>query len=607
MDNFGFVRVAAAVPSVYTGNGDRCAASVINLIDEAVGQHADIIVFPELTLVGSTCGSLLKSSLLLEQSEQALESVIEATSFLDITIVLGLTVRIKSVIRNVAAVIRKGIISGVYCPDVENQYITLNGQEVQVGPDMIFKSGYVSFAIAHGKQANPESKYILRRKYREAGAQILLCMASVPEYVGGEENLCSAIKYISKSNSMAVVYAGAGQGESDTDFYYAGHAIIAENGVILGEDGNCGTDLLQINDIDVELLDNRYVSEEENNSLLSVDLNSAPQVNDGLLLRFTDPAPFSTMFGNTLEAFDIQAGALAARMRHIGAQKAVIGVSGGLDSTLALLVAARAFDMLGLDRSGIIGVTMPGFGTSGRTLDNAITMMEQLDVTTRTIDITESVREHFAAIDHDENVHNVVYENSQARERTQILMDLSNQYGAFVIGTGDLSELALGWCTYNGDQMSMYGVNGSIPKTVIPSILKAACVNYFPDQKLRDCIGDVIDTPVSPELLPPDSNGDIAQKTQDVIGPYVLHDFFLYHILYSGFAIDKIERLAIAAFETRYDPDTVDKWLKVFVKRFFAQQFKRSCMPDGVAVSPVSLSPRGVWNMPSTIDSANFF
>lgn len=607
MDNFGFARIAAAVPSVYAGNGERCAAAVINLIDEAVAQHVDIVVFPELTLVGSTCGTLLKSSLLLDQSEQALEAVCEGTQYVDMTVVLGLTVRIKSVIRNVAAVIRKGVIQGLYCPDVENQYIKLNEQIVQAGNNLIFNSGNVSFAIALGQQANPQSKSILQRSYREAGAQVLLCMASTPEFVGAEDNLCAAIKYISKANSMAVVYAGAGQGESDTDYYYAGHAIVAENGVILGMDGSCGTDLLQINDVDIELLNNIYAAPEDNNSVAVIDINDEQQENSGYLMRFVDSAPFSTMFGNPLNAFDIQAGALAARMRHINAEKVVIGVSGGLDSTLALLVAVRAFDMLGLERSGIIGVTMPGFGTSDRTLDNAVLMMEKLNVTLRTIDITSSVREHFATIGHDENVHNVVYENSQARERTQILMDLSNQYGAFVIGTGDLSELALGWCTYNGDQMSMYGVNGSIPKTVIPAILKAACSNYFPGKELSDCIYDVIDTPVSPELLPSDSEGQIAQKTQDIIGPYALHDFFLYHVLYSGFAIDKIERLAIVAFENQFAPAEIDKWLKVFVKRFFAQQFKRSCMPDGVSVSPISLSPRGAWNMPSTIDSVNFF
>lgn len=607
MDNFGFVRIAAAVPSVYTGNGERCAAAVINLIDEAVAQHADIIVFPELTLVGSTCGTLLNSSLLLEQSEQALESVCNATSYLDITVVIGTTARIKSVIRNVAAVIRKGVIYGMYCPDVENQAVSINNHDVYVGKNLIFNLDYACFAIALGKQADPRSKWILQRSYREAGAQILLCMASLPEFVGAEEQLCSAIKHISKANSMAVVYAGAGQGESDTDHYYAGHAIVAENGVILGIDGNCETDFLQINDIDIELLNNICANLEDNNSQTIVNLDAGTQNNAACLLRFVDSTPFSTMFGNPLNAFDIQAGALASRMRHVNAEKVIIGVSGGLDSTLALLVAVRAFDILGLEHSGVIGVTMPGFGTSDRTLDNAVTMMELLKVTSKTIDITSSVREHFATIGHDENVHNVVYENSQARERTQILMDLSNQYNAFVVGTGDLSELALGWCTYNGDHMSMYGVNGSIPKTVIPAIIKVACSNYFPGAELNDCIYDVIDTPVSPELLPSGTDGSILQKTQDIVGPYLLHDFFLYHVMYSRFAMDKIERLAIVAFENQFSPAEIDKWLKVFVKRFFAQQFKRSCMPDGVAVSPISLSPRGTWNMPSTIDSTNLF
>lgn len=612
MENFGFIRVASAVPAVSLGNGALCADAVIELVRQAQEQNADLVVFPELCLSGSTCGNLLNTSLLEKQSVDALNSVLVSTRTLDITIVVGMLLRVGPSFQSVAAVCRKGSVIGIHCPAVPQSKVSLLGKNVTVGNNLLFKIGDAGFAVVCGPEANPGNKYILQGDYRENGAQILLCMASAPEYAGSFSALCNALKYVSKANGMACVYAGAGSGESDTDALYAGHAVIAENGVVLGED--CGADmensLLQINDIDIELLDNRFAVENGNKPLAAtmtvLDTVAEPSDTTGNLLRIVDAAPFTTLFGDAVEAFDIQAGGLAARMRHIKATKVVLGVSGGLDSTLALLVAARAFDIMGLDRSGIIGVTMPGFGTSDRTRSNASLMMELLGVSIRQIDITESVREHFAAIGHDENNHNVVYENAQARERTQILMDISNQCGAFVLGTGDLSELALGWCTYNGDQMSMYGVNGSVPKTVIPNILRAALCAYFTQDGLRQCLEDVISTPVSPELLPTDQNGEITQKTQDLIGPYVLHDFFLYHLLYSGFDKNKIEYLANIAFESEYDSETIKQWLDKFFKRFFSQQFKRSCMPDGVAVTSLSLSPRGAWNMPSTIDASNF-
>ena len=447
-----------------------------------------------------------------------------------------------------------------------------------------------------------------------AGADIVFNLSASDELIGKHDYLKSLLAQQSARTITGYVYSGCGFGESTQDVVYGGNAIIYENGHLLCEAERFSLQpQMMTTQIDVELLRNErrsnstYVNAQRGHKARIIDALGNVRERSFRLERYVDPHPFipkdEDMARSCEEIFNIQVCGLAKRMVHTRSQKVVIGISGGLDSTLALMVCVRTFDKLGLDRKGIVGITMPGFGTTDFTYHNALALMNLLGITQREISIAKAVRQHFEDIGHDEANHDVTYENSQARERTQILMDVANQVGGMVIGTGDLSELALGWATYNGDHMSMYGVNGSVPKTLIQHLIRYE-ITRTTDRQLAETLRNVIETPISPELTPADENGQIKQKTEDLVGPYELHDFFIYHFLRHGFAPDKILALAIHAFQSSFDEATIRKWLQTFLRRFFAQQFKRSCLPDGPKVGSVSLSPRGDWRMPSDACSA---
>ena len=662
---FGFIRVAAATPRVKVADVDANVEEICRMAEIAENEQVSILAFPELSVTGYSCGDLFAQELLVSRAEEGVKRLKTFSRGKSLTLVVGVPVRVRGSLYNCAAVIQngslKGIVPKIYLPTYNEFYesrwfssgcdflsdtlsaygriednakdcsspaagaeISYAGHKVNVYPNMLFNVGRATFAIEICEDLwtpiPPSSHHAL------AGAQIIVNLSASNEVLMKHQYRKQLISQQSARTISAYVYSSCGYGESTQDVVYAGSSLIYENGSLMAENKRFSLESGMIcADIDIDKLS---VLRQKESTFHSV----APDgTGDGLdarryftvasgdgaatdfekcLRRHIDPHPFVP--GNAAERdercreiTDIQVIGLATRLAHIHSQTAVIGISGGLDSTLALIVTVLAFDKLGWDRKRIIGITMPGLGTTTRTHSNASDLMAALDVTSLEIPIGKAVAQHFSDIGQNPEVQDVTYENSQARERTQILMDVANKENGIVVGTGDLSELALGWATYNGDHMSMYAVNASIPKTLVRYLVGWAAENHFESdvadckRSVREILMDIIDTPVSPELKPADSEGNITQKTEDLVGPYELHDFFLYHIFRFGARPSKVYFLARKAFEGVYDDATILKWLNTFIRRFFAQQFKRSCLPDCPKVGSVSLSPRGDWRMPS--------
>lgn len=634
----GFIKVAAAIPSVKVADCSYNVQQIESLIAMAEGKGVEVIVFPELCITGYTCQDLFKQTLLLEQAETSVLMLLDFTRKLDIISIVGVPVVVGDLLLNCAAVIQKGDLLGLvpktYLPnysefyekrwfassqDLQPSEIRFAGNKIVVTPQpTLFRTcdgAMFGVEICEDVWAPvpPSCNLAL------SGADIIFNLSASDELIGKHDYLKGLLAQQSARMISGYVYSGCGFGESTQDVVYGGNAIAYENGQLLAESERFALDAqLIITQIDVEKIRNErrtnstYINAQRGHDSRIVNAHTV-MPRDFELIRDVDPHPFipktDDMEKSCDEIFSIQVAGLTKRLVHTGCKTVVVGISGGLDSTLALLVCVRTFDKLQLSRKGIVGVTMPGFGTTDRTYNNAVNLMKSLGITLREISIADAVKQHFNDIGHDINVHDVTYENSQARERTQILMDLSNQLGALVIGTGDLSELALGWATYNGDHMSMYGVNAGVPKTLIKYLVKFVAMSEDSDET-RSILLDIIDTPISPELIPADEAGNITQKTEDLVGPYELHDFFLYHIIRFGYRPSKIFMLARKAFDGSnpeapfYDDETIKKWLTIFLRRFFNQQFKRSCLPDGPKVGSVSLSPRGDWRMPSDASSA---
>lgn len=619
----GFIKVAAATPLIRVADCEYNADQVIAQINEAAKKCVKLVIFPELCLTGYTCGELFLQETLLEGAKRALCKVADATKSKDITAVVGLPLMRGHKLYNVAAVVSGGKVIGfvpkknlpTYSEFYEARHfnpgndiptdLEWDGEMVPFGMNLIFKCRQMkdfSFALEICEDlwvaAPPSIRHALH------GAMLIANLSASDEITGKDIYRRELVCGQSGRLVCAYIYADAGEGESTTDLVFAGHNLIAENGALLRQSKRFETGVITA-DVDVQKLSaerRRMTTFQEvwDDTYMEVYFDCA--VEETKLERYVDPAPFvpsneADRARRCEEILTIQAMGLKKRIVHTHCQSAVIGISGGLDSTLALLVAARAFDMAGIGREHILAVTMPCFGTTNRTYQNACDLVHHLGGTLREVDIKNAVNQHFSDIGHDPESHDVTYENCQARERTQVLMDLANASGGMVIGTGDLSELALGWATYNGDHMSMYAVNASIPKTLVRHL-----VRYYSDtcgnQALSEVLLDILDTPVSPELIPP-KDGEISQKTEDIVGPYELHDFYLYHILRFGCRPAKVYRLAKRAFEGVYDDDTIYKWLEKFYWRFFSQQFKRSCLPDGPKVGTVAVSPRGDLRMPS--------
>lgn len=643
MDQFGYIRVAAAFPKVALADPETNATRISDQIETLAQKGARLIVFPELCMTGYTCGDLFNQHILLEDAMRRLDLLCDTTRRCECTAIVGIPVRFRGRLYNCAAVIQYGEILGIvpksYIPNYDEFYekrwfssgrdidlpydkpyniIRISGHDVPFGLNILFRIDEAVFGVEICEDMwvpNPPSTELT-----VAGADIIANLSATNEVIGKHDFLLSLIKERSSRCRCGYIYSSAGAGESSTDLVYSGNAIIAEEGTILAQSPRFQRkDGYVIADIDIAKIRNnrqRQSSFGQNDFVLPVlgSRETKGKNSDGTLLRHIAPYPFVPSDGSKLrqqcdEITSIQAWGLEQRLEATHCRNLVIGISGGLDSTLALLVAVKAFDNLGLDRKGILGVTMPGFGTSDRTHDNAVDLMESMGISHTEISIAPAVTQHFQDIGQSKDVHDATYENSQARERTQLLMDLANKTGGMVLGTGDLSELALGWCTYNGDHMSMYGVNASVPKTLVRHLVSHLASDY--DEKTRAILKDIVDTPISPELVPTDSEGKIAQKTEDLVGPYDLHDFFIYHIIHDGFTPSKTYMLACSAFaegpyddgRPEYSRETIKKWLVTFLRRFFNQQFKRSCMPDGPKVGPVSFSPRGDWRMPSDASS----
>ena len=629
----GFVKVAAAIPAVKVADVMYNVQEIERLIAMADAEHVEVVAFPELAITGYTCQDLFRERLLLDKAEEGLLRLIDFTRKLDVIAVVGMPVEVGSLLLNCAVVIQQGCILAVvpktYLPNYGEFYekrwfasardlnpasIYLAGSPVEISnePVIIRTSDGVCLGIEICEDVwapIPPSNNLTM-----AGADIILNLSASDELIGKHKYLCSLIAQQSARTICGYVYSSCGFGESTQDVVYGGNAMIFENGIQLVEgDRFSFQPQLQTAQIDVERLrterraNSTFKTAQRNGHARRVDAKLPLEQHPFTLERTVAPHPFipadNDMADTCEEILNIQTAGLAKRLVHTNCQHVVVGISGGLDSTLALLVCARTFDKLGYDRKGIVGVTMPGFGTSDRTHDNATSLMQSLGISQMEISIAKAVKQHFEDIGHDISNHDVTYENSQARERTQILMDLSNKLSALVVGTGDLSELALGWATYNGDHMSMYGLNAGIPKTLIQYLIRY--IAALPKSSAeRDVLIDIVNTPISPELTPADAQGNIQQKTEDLVGPYELHDFFLYYMLRFGFSPIKIMLLAEKAFGNSYDKATIKKWLTTFCRRFFAQQFKRSCLPDGPKVGSISLSPRGDWRMPSDASSA---
>lgn len=632
---FSLFRVAAAAPKVKVADVAFLQEQMIQLMDEARKNLASLLVFPELSLSSYTCGDLFFQTPLLSQCQTALAQLLEHSKGSDMITVVGMPLAVKNALYNCAVFLQDGILLGVvpktHIPNYQEFYekrwfasgtqcqetsVLLCGQTVPFGTDLLFTDAAhpeltIGAEICEDLWAPiPPSSYQALQ-----GATVLVNLSASNELATKPGYRRQLVTHQSASTVSAYVYASAALGESTQDTVFSGHCLIAENGTLLAESQRFQQEnQLLLADVDLELLAN---DRRKNTSFSQPEQTLPParyisfsqaETTPDVCLRTVSPHPFIPKEDQNLQSrcediFRIQVAGLAKRFLHTRAKTMVLGISGGLDSTLALLVAAKACDFIGVDRSVILGVTMPGFGTTDRTYQNALALMDALGVTKREISIADAALQHFKDIGHDPDIHDVTYENTQARERTQILMDLANCNGGFVIGTGDLSELALGWATYNGDHMSMYGVNAGVPKTLVRVLVRHVAQSGTLSAEAARVLEDVLDTPVSPELLPPDTDGNIQQKTEDIVGPYELHDFFLYYVVRFGFSPAKILYLAQLAFAGQYDRQTLLKWLKNFYRRFFQQQFKRSCLPDGPKVGTISLSPRGDWRMPSDAES----
>ena len=627
--NYGFVKVAAAVPHVQVADCFYNIQQMEGLMRQASDKGVQIIAFPEMSVTAYTCLDLFVQQTLLKNAEQALLKLVSDTADLNILTIAGAPLVTENRLINAAIAFQVGKILGVvpktYIPnykefqeqrwftsatELRDKTVSIGDRTYPLGSHLLFTAGQVKVGIEICEDLwvpVPPSSLLAME-----GANILVNISASNELIGKHHYLRSLICQQSARCMAGYVYASAGFGESSTDLVFAGNGIIAENGTLLEESPRFTMqEQLVISEIDIENLQNdrqintsfmRGASTLLGGETITIPFALSENSGQPVLTRSVDPHPF-TPSGDALkerceEIFQIQVAGLAKRIVHTHSRTAVVGISGGLDSTLALLVTVMTFDALNIPRNQILGITMPGFGTTDRTYTNACDLIRSLGVTLKEISIKDACLQHFKDISHNPSVHDVTYENSQARERTQILMDVANQENGLVIGTGDLSELALGWATYNGDHMSMYGVNGSIPKTLVRYLVEWVAHNRV-DEASRATLLDIVDTPISPELIPADENGNIKQKTEDLVGPYELHDFFLYHFLRFGSSPAKIYFLAQQAFGGSYDKETIRKWLHTFFRRFFQQQFKRSCLPDGPKVGSVSLSPRGDWRMPS--------
>lgn len=659
MKNYGFIRTAAAVPAVRVADVTYNVAEICRLLGEAFEKEVSLVAFPELSLTGYSCGDLFGQSLLIKGAEDGVKKIVEFSRGKALTIVVGAPVSYRCRLYSCAVVIRNGNIKGIVpktyitaeegrnfasgsdylSEDVRNDgEIRYAGQKCNISPNLIFGLGNSTFAIELGNDIwapIPPSAYHVRQ-----GAHFIVNLSADREILMREQYRTALLREHSAKNICGYVYASAGFGESTRDNVYAGYAAIWENGCMLAQNERYQTSSsMIISDIDIERIEKLRkesalfcaISPDGTNAASYYRLYDRRSLGEAAetdfekkLYRHIEPHPFvpaQDLDYRCREIIEIQVAGLIKRLSHINCQTAVIGISGGLDSTLALIVTTLAFDRLGWSHERIVTVTMPGFGTTSRTKNNATDLMEALGTNMREISIAAACEQHFKDISHNPSVRDATYENSQARERTQILMDIANQTGGLVVGTGDLSELALGWCTYNGDHMSMYGVNGGVPKTLVQSLVRWAAENRFEGmagkdgRSIKDILLDIVDTPISPELLPANENDEIQQVTEDLVGPYELHDFFIYNFIRCGYSPDKIFFLARKAFNSEeqgktgissYDDETILKWLRIFVRRFFNQQFKRSCMPDGPKVGSVGLSPRGDWDMPSDAWSTLF-
>ena len=624
----GFFRVAAATPAVRAAQVAGNLRSIKELIFQAAEEGCGLVCFPELAVTAYTCGDLFRDAALLAAAEQGLAQLLEDTKELDILCAVGVPVPWEGALYNCAAVFHRGRLLGLpakehipnygefyearhFTPAPDPVTVAYCGQKVPLGKGLLFPCENVPGLTVAAELcedlwgAQPPSAALAQN-----GATVVLNASCSDEVIGKAEYRRDLVKMWSGHLLCAYVYADGGPGESTTDMVFAGHDLIAENGTVLGE-SQLFTHGLTTADIDLERLvqERRRMNtwqDRRGSAVVRVPFRYREETLQNFQPRRKfSPAPFVPRDQEGLTSrcqliLTMQAQGLATRLSHIGCKSAVIGLSGGLDSTLALLVTVRAFDSLRLDRKGIYAVSMPCFGTTGRTKSNAQKIAEELGVDFREVSIEKAVRQHFADIGQDMDCLDAAFENSQARERTQVVMDLANRVGGIAIGTGDLSELALGWATYNGDHMSMYGVNASVPKTLVRYLVRYEAEHS--GERLAQALFDVLDTPVSPELLPP-KDGEISQKTEELVGPYELHDFFLYYMLRFGFAPGKIYRMACRAFEDAYAPETIKRWLATFYRRFFSQQFKRSCLPDGPKVGSVTLSPRGDLRMPSDASS----
>ena len=619
----GFVKVAAATPDIRVADVEFNTQNIINTMEEAQKNGAKILVFPELCVTGYTCSDLFDHSVLLKASRKALIEIAENTNDKDMLVFVGAPLEVNGKLYNVAAAMNQGEIIGfttkTFLPNYGEFYemrqftpgpqtvreITFEGKKIPFGPQILFQAeGMEELVVAAEICEDVWSPVPPSIQAALEGATVIVNCSASDETIGKDTYRRALISGQSARLISGYIYANAGEGESTTDLVFGGHNIIAENGTVLKESSR------YVNEIIYSELDLQRITGErrKNTTFQPLDEETLVRVpftveeTKTFLTRTFPKKPFvpsdeQTRAQRCEEILTIQAMGLKKRLAHTNARTAVVGISGGLDSTLALLVTARAFDMLGRNKKDIIAVTMPCFGTTDRTYQNACEMSKKVGATLIEVPIADAVNIHFRDIGHDPEDHSVTYENCQARERTQVLMDIANKTWGMVIGTGDLSELALGWATYNGDHMSMYGVNASVPKTLVRHLVKYAA-DDTKDEALKNVLYDVLDTPVSPELLPP-KDGDIAQKTEDLVGPYELHDFFLYFMLRFGYEPSKIFRIACMTFDGEYDKETIFKWLETFCRRFFSQQFKRSCLPDGPKVGTVALSPRGDWRMPS--------
>ena len=619
----GFVKVAAATPDIRVADVEFNTQNIINAMEEAQKNGAKILVFPELCVTGYTCSDLFDHSVLLKASRKALLEIAENTNDKDMLVFVGAPLEVNGKLYNVAAAMNQGEIIGfttkTFLPNYGEFYemrqftpgpqtvrkITFEGKKIPFGPQILFQAeGMEELVVAAEICEDVWSPVPPSIQAALEGATVIVNCSASDETIGKDTYRRALISGQSARLISGYIYANAGEGESTTDLVFGGHNIIAENGTVLKESSR------YVNEIIYSELDLQRITGErrKNTTFQPLDEETLVRIpftveeTKTFLTRTFPKKPFvpsdeQTRAQRCEEILTIQAMGLKKRLAHTNARTAVVGISGGLDSTLALLVTARAFDMLGRDKKDIIAVTMPCFGTTDRTYQNACEMSKKVGATLIEVPIADAVNIHFRDIGHDPEDHSVTYENCQARERTQVLMDIANKTWGMVIGTGDLSELALGWATYNGDHMSMYGVNASVPKTLVRHLVKYAA-DDTKDEALKNVLYDVLDTPVSPELLPP-KDGDIAQKTEDLVGPYELHDFFLYFMLRFGYEPSKIFRIACMTFDGEYDKETIFKWLETFCRRFFSQQFKRSCLPDGPKVGTVALSPRGDWRMPS--------